>query len=271
MTAYDDKDLSPHSGAPIEVYKFVGELSSYFYTSCNETVTVDGEVYEPLPGLTRTAIEVSSLLDSVQTTDISFPVTTPLAVLYNFLKMPLELTVEIRSVHRGTDYDTDWRLEFQGNIVSFPVSNNIATCRAQSIIQSGLNQQLNQITFQTPCNHEVYDTHCTLVEATFTTSSTVTNIKDNVITVVNDHNADHFLIVGKLRNQRTGESRVIVDNVANVVTVGYGFLDIEIGDTMDLIVGCDNAYSTCLTVFNNLLNFGGFMFLPATNPYVDPV
>jgi uncharacterized phage protein (TIGR02218 family) len=269
--SYEDFDNSPAAGAPIEVYKFVGELGEYHYTSCNEIVTVNGETYIPLPALTRTAIEVSSLLDSPQTLDITMPVTTDLALLYNFLKMPITLIVEIRSVHRGSNFATDWRLEFQGTIVSFPVSNNFATCRVQSVIQGGLNQQLNQITFQTPCNHEVYDEHCTLNEADFTTSSTVTNIKDNVITVANDHNADHALIVGKLRNQRTGETRTIVDNVANVITVGYGFLDIELGDTVDLIIGCDNAYSTCLTVFNNLLNFGGFMFLPSTNPYVNPV
>jgi hypothetical protein len=232
---------------------------------------VNGELYKPLPGLTRTAIEVSSILDSVQTNDISMPVTCPLALLYNFLHMPVTLTVEIRSVHRGTNFATDWKLEFQGEITSFPVKDNIATCRVQSIIQGGLNLQLNQITFQTQCNHEVYDDLCTLHEADFTTTSTVTNIKDSVITVANDNGVDHYLKIGKMRNQRTGETRVIVDNVANVITVGYGFLDIKLGDVVDLIRGCDKAYTTCKDDFDNLINNSSFMFLPSTNPYVDPV
>jgi uncharacterized phage protein (TIGR02218 family) len=271
MTTYDDIDKSVRSGAPIEVYKFEGELGEYLYTDCNEEVTVDGVLYKPLPGLSRTAIEVSSILDSVQTNDISMPITSALAQLYHFLRMPLSLNVEIRSVHRGTDFATDWKLEFQGEITSFPVKDNVATCRVQSIIQGGLNLQLNQITFQTQCNNEFCDEHCTLLEATFTTTSTVTDIKDNVITVVDDHNLDHKLKVGKLRNQRTGETRAIIDNVTNVVTVGYGFIDLVVGDTVDLVRGCDNTYTTCSVEYNNLLNNTSFMFLPSTNPYVDPV
>ncbi len=46
---------------------------------------------------------------------------------------------------------------------------------------------------------------------------------------------------------------------------------LKLGDTVDLILGCDNTYTTCLNKFNNLINFGGFMFLPATNPYINPV
>lgn len=271
MTAYDDKDKSVHDGAPIECYKFVGELDTYRYTSNSTEVTVNGELYEPLPGLTRTAIEVTSILDSPQSNDIIMPITAPLAVVYNFLRMPITLDVEIRSVHRGTNFATDWKLEYQGESIGFNVSNDLATVKTQSTVQGALSRQLNQITFQSPCNHEVYDDHCTLSEAAFRTSSTVTNIKGNVITVVSDGAADHALIVGKMRNTRTGETRVIIDNVANVVTIGYDFIDIELGDTVHLIKGCDNAYTTCSGVFANTINFGGFMWLPSTNPYTDPV
>lgn len=271
MTVYDDRDTSVHDGAPVECYKFIGELGNFLYTNNNEPVTVNGEVYEPLSEIKRGAIEVSSLLDSIQTTDISYPITCDLAMLYNFLKMPITLKVEVRSVHRGTNFATDWKLEWRGESVSFPVQNNVATCRTQSVVQAALGRQLNQITYQTPCNHEVYDEHCTLDPALFTVSATVTDIKSFVITVDDDGFSDGALSVGKMINTRTGESRVIVSNVANIVTLGYEFIDVQLGDTVELRRGCNNAYSTCLNIFNNILNFGAFMFLPSTNPYVDPV
>src|SRR6266511_3203132 len=271
MSVYDDKDRSVHDSAPVECYKFVGELDVYRYTNNNEAVTVNGEVYEPLSSISRSSIETYSLLDSPQTVDINIPITSDLSQAYSFLKMPLTLDLEVRSVHRGTNYATDWKLVWQGQCVAFPVDNNTATVSTQSIIQSSLGQQLNQLTFQTPCNHEVYDVHCGLNPALFTTVTTVTDIKDHVITVANDGNADGALSVGKMVNVRTGEERVIVNNVANVVTVGYPFIDVVLGDTVNLVLGCDNAYSTCQTVFANVLNFGCFMFLPTTNPYVDPV
>lgn len=264
-------DTSVHDSAPIECYKLIGELKTYRYTNNNEEVTVNGEVYEPLSGITRTAIETSSLLDSNQTIDILVPITSEVAVTYNFLKMPLLLDVEVRSVHRGTDFDTDWKLGWQGQSVNFGVSGTMATISTQSLIQAALSRQLNQVLFQTSCNHEVYDEMCTKDPADFTTTSTIINIKDNVLKVVATGRANHELIIGKLVNTRTGEERVIVENIGQVVTVGYPFIDIVLGDTVDLIIGCDNLYTTCDDVFSNLLNFGGFMFLPATNPYVNPV
>jgi uncharacterized phage protein (TIGR02218 family) len=271
MSVFDDIDKSVHGSAPIECYKFIGELKTYRYTSNNEEVTVNGEVYEPLSGIRRNSIETSSILDNTQSIDVTMPITCEVATTYNFLKMPMTLELEIRAVHRGTNFATDWKLIWQGQSTGFPVQNNDATIQTKSIIQSALGQQLNQILYQTSCNHEVYDDFCTLDPAPFTTTTTVTKIKDNVITVVSTGRTDGELIIGKMVNTRTTESRSIVSNIGHIVTVGYPFIDIKLGDTIDLIVGCDNRYSTCLNVFNNVINFLGFMWTPTDNPYVNPV
>lgn len=270
-TPYDTADRSVHDGAAIECYKFVGELKTYRYTDNNAQVTVNGEVYAPLSGIRRTAIETSSLLDNNQSIDVVLPITSEVAVTYNFLKMPLTLYLEIRSVQRGTNFATDWKLIWQGESSGFPVSNNDATIQTKSIIQSSLGRQLNQIVYQTSCSHEVYDERCSLDPADFTTTTTITKIKDNVITVVNTGRSDNELRIGKMVNTRTGEERVIVENVGHIVTVGYPFIDIVLGDTVSLIVGCDNTYTTCTDVFDNVINAVMFMWMPFNNPYVNPV
>jgi hypothetical protein len=37
---------------------------------------------------------------------------------------------------------------------------------------------------------------------------------------------------------------------------------------LEIYPGCDRTSGTCLTKFNNLVNFGGFPFMPDTNPFV---
>lgn len=267
--SYISDDISVDKGAPVECYKFIGELKTYYYTSDNQVVTCDGNDYIPLSGISRSALEISSLLDSVSTIDVIVPVTCAMAQAYSFLKMPMTLDVEIREFHR--DNPTDFKVTWRGQSVSFPFQENYSTIRTQSIIQASLSQQLNQIYFQTPCNHLVYDEHCTLDPAAFTTAATVTDIKGSVITVDSTGNADHALIVGKCINTRTSESRLIVENIGDILTLGYAFIDVRDGDTLHLVRGCDNSYTTCRTVFNNLINFSGFKWMPSTNPYTDPV
>lgn len=38
--------------------------------------------------------------------------------------------------------------------------------------------------------------------------------------------------------------------------------DIAAGDTFTIVAGCDRTSSTCRTKFSNLVNFGGFLFMP---------
>lgn len=40
-----------------------------------------------------------------------------------------------------------------------------------------------------------------------------------------------------------------------------------VGDTFQLIAGCDKSLSTCRDKFNNLVNFGGFPFVPTSATY----
>lgn len=41
--------------------------------------------------------------------------------------------------------------------------------------------------------------------------------------------------------------------------------DIEVGDTFDVIAGCDGERSTCRDVFDNVINHGGYPWVPGTD------
>lgn len=253
---------------PIECFKIIGELKPYYYTSDSEPITVASILYEPLEGLTRSAIELTAITDSIQTVDIIVPITSDIAVDYAFHDMPVSFDVEIRNVDRDTD---EIELVYQGEYVSIENNDNFVTFKTQSIIQAQLNNQNNQVVLGTGCNHVLYDALCKVDIALHTFTTTIIEIKGSKITVDNDFVGNDALQVGVMVNNRTGETRTITSNIDNVVRVGYPFIDIIVGDEVKLIRGCDHKYNTCKNVFNNVPNYGGFMWLPTTNPYENEI
>ena len=40
---------------------------------------------------------------------------------------------------------------------------------------------------------------------------------------------------------------------------------VAVGDTFTIVAGCNGLKSTCISKFNNLVNYGGFEFIPGTD------
>lgn len=288
--SYKSVDTSVRSGAPVEFYKFgvsygcpgdgepgmpgdvgaaasdVETVSSFFYTNDNVVHEYDGKEYVPA-NVRRSAIEVTSVIDSLVTVDIDLPITDKLAQLYCLLKMPLSLDVDIFRWHRGTSLSSDVKRIWSGQATGYTVRNNIATINTQSTLQANLRLSTKQVVCQASCNHRLYDARCKVNKADYTYDAIVNLVRGTKIFVDDDHAANHDLRLGKIVNNRTLESRIITDNASNVISVTYDFLDIVAGDSVTISHGCDKAYSTCQAKFNNLENFGGFKWLPIDNPY----
>ena len=268
--SYDVKDTSVHDGEPIEVFKFIGTLGTYRYTDYPENVTVNGELYITHP-ISRTAIEVGTLIDSITTMDFTVLFDSDLARAHGLLATPDSLLVEVRRVHKGDNYATDWEMTWQGIAVGYSMTGRWFTIGTQNKVQVDLNTNLAQPYYQTTCNHVLFDERCKVNKASNTSVSTVTVIGPTAITVASDGVPDGHLRAGELINQRTGERRLILDNLANVIDIGYGFIDILVGDTVSMVKGCDHSFSECQVRFSNLDNFGGFMYVPSKNPFTQGV
>jgi hypothetical protein len=267
--SYPVKDASTHDGEPIEVYKFTGPFGEYRFTSDMEPITVDGDLYEPLP-ITRTSIETGSVVDTIQTMDFNIPASSDLARMYAFTLSPETLTIEVKRVHRGDDYATDFEIEWTGEGLDFLSSGKWSTIKTGSILQSKLRGNLSSVLYQGICNHVLFDKRCKMVKAAWTSAATVKKIQGQIITLNSDNNSDGTLNGGEVKNVRTGEIRRIISNTAEVLRIGYKFIDIVDGDTLELTHGCNHArLGDCKTKFNNVANYGGFDFIPLKNPFVD--
>jgi uncharacterized phage protein (TIGR02218 family) len=266
VTTFKEADTSVSLGAPVEFYKFSGELGNYFYTNDSVPHTYKGDVYLP-ENISRTAIEITSVLDSIVTVDVELPVTNKLAQLYCLVNLPTFLNVEIFRWHRETDIEVETKRIWSGQSTGYKISDNWATIETSSRLHANLNLSTNQVTCQAQCNHRLYDSRCKLNPNDFKWNTTALIIKGTKIFVENDQNEDHILKLGKLVVDRTGENRIITDNMSNTITVIYPFIDIVPGEPVSIYMGCDKAYSTCIEKFNNVVNFGGFKWLPIDNPF----
>lgn len=269
--SYAQKDRSIQDGEPVEFYKFSSPLGTFRYTSDSRPGVCNGEMYLVLPGgIDRTSIETGSVVDTLMTMDFTAPSDSELAKLYCYQITPEEMVVEVRRAHRGDDWNTEWRMEWQGLGLDTSVSGRLATIKTGSILQTKLRGNTASIYYQRMCNHVLFDERCKVDRGDWTITATVTKVQRQLITVDNDGTGDGELKAGEIEVVRTGERRTIYDNQNNIVTIGYPFGDAKEGDEVRLVFGCDHKrLGHCKARFDNVVNYGGFDFIPTVNPFTD--
>lgn len=267
--SYDVKDRSVASGEPVECYEFVTAHKTWRFTSYHSAITMAGEVYEPLP-ITRSTIETGSIIDTLQTMDFNVPSDHEIAQTFCYTLSPRNLDVTVRRGHIGDDLSVDFKVEYVGEILGASPAGNWGIIRTGNKLQSKLNGNLSSVIYQKLCNHKLFDERCKVVKADFTESAVVTKVQGQIITVDDMVFAADELIGGEMVNTRTGESQGIISNDFNILRIGFTFFDIVVGDTVELTRGCNHVrLGDCKTVFDNVVNYGGFDHIPEVNPFAN--
>lgn len=265
-TTYEDFENSAHSGQPVECYKFMGTFRTYRYTSAEVEQTVNGETYDPAP-VKRGQVKAGTQADDNLTLDIDLPFNTDVVKDYAYAESPPRLVVEVYRVHRQSDHATEWALYWKGLATSFIVEGFVAKIRIPSIFARALQGDLPNVYWQAPCNHVLYDSRCKVSRGAHTISTTVTAVGSTAFNVTSDGGVDNALKAGEAVILRTGERRLIVGNLAGTISIVYPFVDLRVGDDVQLVDGCDHSFTTCKAKFANEVNFGGHPYIPADNPF----
>lgn len=263
--AYQDTETGIQSGAPIEVFKFTGSFTTYRYTSYAEPVTVGGEVYNPI-AIKRDTLKVGTQEESQLALEISLPFTDPMVQEYAYDQAPPSLVCEILRVHE-TDTNDNITL-WKGRVTSFTVEGALAKVRVPSIFGFILQGSTPSPRYQAPCNHILYDARCGVNEALFRETRSVTGFVGNIVTsdAITQIPAD---LQGGMIRLDNGEARMITSIVGLDITVTYPFSSITVGQTMDIIQGCDHSFATCKAKFNNGDRYGGCPLVPPRNPFTS--
>lgn len=138
-----------------------------------------------------------------------------------------------------------------------------------------LNVQMPRKIIQSGCAHVLYDSGCLANPASFSENHTVIAVTGTynpfnnqlgvTITGSFTHAAPRYNqgTITWTSGANTGFSQTIRVQGTNTITMNIPMLfPIQVGDTFTIFAGCDHTTSTCNNVFNNLIHYGGFPFVP---------
>ena len=265
--SYDSYEISPHDGAPLEGYFFQGTVASYRYTNAQKDISINGLLYTAA-SIRRNAIKSGTHEDDSLELELEMPFNLQMVKDYAYSASLPDLSLTVYRYHEDSDPLVDWTIVWVGKVTAWTVANKKAKLRIPNIFEIVMRGSVPAVFYQSPCNNVLYDARCKVIKSTFTQVTDITSVSSNLIGVTNDGFADNFLRAGELYIPARGERRLIVDNVANLITVDFPFFEAQIGDDVELYAGCDHAYQgDCKNKYNNTLNYTGFPYVPNDNPF----
>lgn len=134
--------------------------------------------------------------------------------------------------------------------------------------------------FSAQCRADLGDARCGVATAAFTTTGTVTFVENQTklrVSLATDF-ANGFFTFGVITftsGDNDGISMEVLNQFAYDVDEDSIYLslrmpfDVQVGDTFDLVAGCDKRAETCKTKFDNFLNYRGEPNVPGPDFITD--
>lgn len=263
---YDASERSYQSGAPVELYEFGRASQVWRYNSSNDTVTIDGLTY------TAASIRRSGIEATQERARSAIKLYTPrnfeIADLFRITPPTDVISLTIKRYHRG---DESVVVIWSGRVVNCDWSGSEAAINCEPVSTSMRRTGLRRI-YQRQCPHVLYGDACALQKDDYKVTGAVDAISGNTISVSEcGAEADNYFAGGfvELSVGSGGiERRFITANTGAVLTLSKAFgSDLEVGASVNVYPGCDHTLNTCKNKFSNLVNYGGFPFIPTKNPF----
>ena len=253
----------------IELYKISSTgMSSFNYTDAGFGISFAGITYDPYP-IKRSKISFSTDLKTDQT-DVTLAKNWGIDM--GIRKDVLAgATIQIYRVNADLA-DTDSVLLFDGEVSDTQIDESIIKLRCATL--DFLNIELPKREFQVGCNWQLYGSHCGVTLANFLVSTTnslfTTSTKvisaPEIQAFAGTTFADNYFrggYVTGLSSDNRDLTRHITSHVGITITILPPFpFDFALTDDIQLAPGCDHNLTDCEDKFNNLINYGGFPWIP---------
>lgn len=275
---YETIDTSVSGGEPVELYVITAENLTYRYTNSPDPQTAMGELFLPRQ-IRRTAITYNmSLLDN-SNMDFYLPTIDAFAKKCLGLVTPTVLSVQVFQKH-VTDPDADVKRAHYGYVMKIESSDEEVRFSTGSLMQAYTSADIGVTVYSYTCNHDLGDEHCKVnLDGNdpdgnpYRVTTTVAGIGGYTLDLASLSPAVvPYYSGGTIVNTRTGQQRPIITIDDTTVYLLAPFVDVLPGDPVKLWPGCDHSMSGpagCLARFDNVVNFGGFPYIPRKNPFVE--
>ena len=259
---YAATEVSAQGGSPYFLYTFAKGLTITRFTSHDQDVIYSGNTYTASP-IKHQGVNTTGTLERASL-DILFPKSDTFAQTYFSPDYSDIISITILRFHHAVD---DFQVMWKGRVISYEAMYDEIKITCESI-QTTMRRAGLRGKFQRTCRHALYSPQCGVDLDTSRVSATVDAISGFSVTLsfaTSDEQADGYFRGGILI--KGTDYGYLTSDVGNIVTLQYAVPGLEVGDVIDVVPGCDLSQGTCNTKFNNILNFGGWPYIPTDNPF----
>lgn len=255
------------------VYLLTKDGTTYGFTDHDRALVLSGVTYEPTPGLSRIKMNQR---DNAEVSNQEITGAWVVNLDDNDLSTGKfdDALFEIFIVNWDESIDgnlTEKLVKLKGNTGILQWSEDGFRVDVHSAMKALANSF--GFTVTASCRHQLYgaasDTtigNCGINPASFTTNTTVTSVASSKMkfncVALNGSDVNYYAggTVTFTSGLNSGETYAIKDSSATGDLTLYlpAAFVISPSDAVTVIAGCDKAFTTCQTKFNNAINFGGF-------------
>jgi uncharacterized phage protein (TIGR02218 family) len=263
--SYEVLETSVEEGRPVELYTFTIGDEIFRYTSSEDTVIFSSLAYLPKQ-IARTDPTLSS---DERRAEIQITLPTEDAVARKFIGIVpgVPILLQIISFHRG---DAEAIIIWEGRVIGASFQMDGAQCMLRSVTsEAAFSRTIPRYKFQSLCNHVLYDGGCQVAKIDFTYIGSVIGEAGNTVTV-NGLSATvgaDFAPGGYIARPDGTDFRLVLSQSGDILSLPLPFEQSVFGQTVHVIAGCDHTVAECVAKFDNIVNYGGFPYVPSKNPF----
>lgn len=268
---FDAFETSVEGSQPIELIQFTLGAETFNYTSSEDIQIVGGITYDPEP-IKRGRISQSPE-DRNNIVDFTTDGENVFARMFIGVVPGSRAEVTVKRVQRPDFPGPEVVTLFEGFVSSVRFSKNghIGRISAQSIA-AATSRPIPRFTYQGLCNNVLFDDACKVdkTDTAFHSDGNILTIVGTTITVSNaDSEVDGFFTGGYVEIDGGADARLILSHTGTSLQLLLPFPGSVVGEAAKVFAGCDHTITICDTKFftpedvtSNVINYGGFAFIP---------
>jgi uncharacterized phage protein (TIGR02218 family) len=278
--------------SPVELYRFYNSDGTVkTYNSGTENITYLSETYVP-ELINSSDIELTDEVEA-KTLTVQVPRKNSIPALFLIYAPVDQLWLTVYRKHIN-DPDSEYVVYWTGMVAGIEYTEDSANLICKPI-DTAFNKTGLWRTYASKCQHMFGDARCKVNIALPQYQQTCVLTSVNGVELQSqqfgqwtnfiDGGTGSDLIpngwwtTGYIQIPSTNEVRMITyhgDDIQGSFPIGFGYNRITLltainglkaGDTVNIISGCFRDLETCNTKYGNVVNFGGFPFIPLNNPF----
>lgn len=270
--SYDSTERSNNDGKPIALYEFKLGYNYWRYSADEvDTPYGTGIVYKSVV-ISDGGVTMSGDATNDDVT-ITMPSTEPVPSMFIGTPPSDTIYVYMRRMHHG---ETEAPIVWVGEVVSSKRKDGLVSEVKCRTLTASFDRNGNRLTYGRQCPHALYDLNCRVNKALFAVTFQIQDLANGVVRSTSLSALPSGWFSNGFFEWDTFpgvKDRRGIENHSGAQFTVLGTLDgLEVGQYVTAYPGCPRTTAACVSKFNNLPNYGGFIHLPGKSPFDgDPV